>query len=349
MNQQNVAVIFGGFSSEYSVSLESAYSVISYMNRKKYCPVTVGISKEGAWYYFNGDAEKIKNDTWCNEQDCCPAMLSPDRNAQKLLVLLPNQVKTIPVDVVFPVLHGKNGEDGTVQGLIELAGYPLVGCGVLPSALCMDKDRAHQLANGAGVMIPKSFVLGLEVETTSAESLADQLGYPLYVKPVKAGSSFGITMINRKSELADAIHLARQHDDWVIMEENIVGVEVGCAIMGNKQLIVGEVDEIELENPFFDYKEKYTQQHSTIHVPARLSKEKIAEIKDTAKVIYKALGCRGFARVDIFVTPWGELIFNEVNTIPGFTSHSRFPTMMKAVGLSFEEVITQVIELAVEQ
>jgi len=347
MNTQNIAVIFGGCSSEYKVSLESAYSVIAYMDREKYTPILVGISQSGEWYYFSGEIDRISKDTWCNETDCFPATFSPDRNARELLIFTGNEPKSIHIDAVFPVLHGKNGEDGTVQGLVELTGLPLVGCGLLASALCMDKDRAHKLASVAGIKVPKSYVFGLELNPENAVALADQLGYPLYVKPVKAGSSFGITRVERKTELVDAINLARQHDDQVIMEENIVGFEVGCAVMGNDKLIVGAVDEIESENPFFDFEEKYTQNHSTIHVPARISDQQSEEIKTAAKVIYTALGCKGFARVDLFVTPWGELVFNEVNTIPGFTSHSRFPTMMKAVGLSFEQVIGEAIELAV--
>lgn len=346
MKTQNIAVIFGGCSSEYKVSLESAHSVIAYMDREKYTPIMVGISRSGEWYYFSGEIDKISKDTWCNETDCLPATFSPDRNARELLIFTGKEPKSIHIDAVFPVLHGKNGEDGTVQGLVELTGIPLVGCGLLASALCMDKDRAHKLASVAGVKVPKSYTFGLEMNPENVVDLANQLGYPLYVKPVKAGSSLGITRVERKAELVDAIHLARQHDDQVIMEENIVGFEVGCAVMGNDKLIVGAVDEIESENPFFDFEEKYTQNHSTIHVPARISDQQADEIKTAAKAIYTALGCKGFARVDLFVTPWGELVFNEVNTIPGFTSHSRFPTMMKAVGLSFEQVIGEAIELA---
>lgn len=344
---KNIAVIFGGCSAEYQVSLQSAYSVIAYMDRDRYHPVMVGISKEGEWYCFNGEIEKIREDTWCNTVDCMPAAFSPDRNKSALLLFSDGQVISVHVDAVFPVLHGKNGEDGTVQGLVELAGIPLVGCGLLASALCMDKDRAHKVAGVAGIKVPKSYVISLGTVQKEIIDIANQLGYPLYVKPVRAGSSFGITRVERQSELAEAIRVARQYDNSTILEENILGFEVGCAVMGNETLLVGVVDEIESENPFFDNVEKYTQTHSKIHVPARLSVEQMEEIREAAKAIYWALGCKGFARVDLFVTPWGELVFNEVNTIPGFTSHSRFPTMMKAVGLSFEQVISQAIDLAV--
>lgn len=347
MKNLNIAVLFGGCSSEYSVSLESAYSVIKHMNRQKYTPVMIGISSEGDWYYFDGDIDKIANDTWCNPADCTSAVLSPDRTAHELLILSPEKLRVIRIDAAFPVLHGKNGEDGTVQGLFELAQIPLIGCGILASALCMDKDRAHKLANTAGVAIPAAFVLKKGCDLNEALRLADQLGYPLFVKPVKAGSSFGVTKVPDHKALPAAIKLAFEYDSQIILEENIPGFEVGCAVMGNDILTIGEVDEIELADGFFDFTEKYTLKTSAIHVPARIASNKALEIKQKAAAIYSALGCRGFARVDMFLTPSGKIVFNEVNTIPGFTAHSRFPNMMKAVGISFEQIISTAIELAV--
>jgi len=345
MNQLNVAVFFGGKSSEYSVSLQSAYSVIKNLNREKYQPVAVGISEKGDWFYFRGDAEKIKEDRWLNEEDCLPAMLSPRRSERRLLVLGKDGLSFIPVDAAFPVLHGKNGEDGTIQGLIELAGIPLVGCGVLASSLCMDKDRAHKLVGLEGVRVPKARVFR-QRSAREVSAFAKELGYPVFVKPVKAGSSYGVTKVQKPEELEAAVWLAFQHDDEIIVEENIEGFEVGCAVLGNVDLMVGEVDEIELSGGFFDFTEKYTLKTSAIYVPARIDAQKAGEIKETAKIIYKALGCRGFARVDMFLTPYGEVFFNEVNTIPGFTEHSRYPGMMKAAGYSFREVLDKILALA---
>lgn len=363
MKKLNVAIFFGGCSSEYGVSLESASAVISSMNRERYVPVPVGITREGKWFYFSGDTEKIKDDTWCNPQDCVPAVLSPEREEHKLLIMKDGRVDFIRIDAVFPVLHGKNGEDGTIQGLIELAGIPLVGCGVLASAVCMDKDRAHRLAQAAGIRVPRAVVLESGMRSTGkdgflmanekeilrrrAADFACEIGYPLYVKPVKAGSSYGVTRVQKPEELPAAVSLAFQYDNQVIVEENIEGFEVGCAVMGNEILTVGEVDEIELSGGFFDFTEKYTLKTSAIHVPARISSEIAEEIKETGKIIYKALGCYGFARVDMFLTPDGEIVFNEVNTIPGFTEHSRFPGMMKAAGYSFAEILENIIGLAV--
>ena len=347
MDKRTVAVLFGGCSSEYSVSLASAQAVVQHMDRERYTPVLIGISRSGAWLHYTGPVERMAEDTWNDPRWCAPAVVSLDRGDQTLLVRRGEQIERIHLDAAFPVLHGKNGEDGTVQGVFELAGIPLVGCGVLASALCMDKDRAHKLAAVAGVNVPNSFVLR-RGEAQEAASRAEALGYPIFVKPVKAGSSYGVTKVTERGQLAAAVELAFSHDDAVLLEECISGFEVGCAVLGNDVLTVGAVDEIELQSGFFDYTEKYTLKTAQIHVPARIRLEQSAQIQETARTVYRALGCRGFARVDLFLDAQGRIVFNEVNTIPGFTAHSRYPSMMKAAGLSLQEVLTAVIELAVE-
>lgn len=349
MNKQNIAIFFGGISSEYSVSLESAYSVISNLNPEKYTAVPVGISHDGRWFYFTGMPEQIRQDTWCNEIDCIPAALSPNRGTHQLLLFLPGRTETVSLDAAFPVMHGRGGEDGTLQGLIEMAGIPLVGCGVLASALCMDKDRAHRLAQAAGVAVPRALSICAGYDTSSVLVFAEHIDYPLFVKPVKAGSSYGVTKVQQADELLPAIELAFQYDDTIILEENIDGFEVGCAIMGYDELTVGEVDEIELSGGFFDFTEKYTLKTSAIHVPARIDSGTAERIKQTARTLYRALGCGGFARVDMFLSPDGRIVFNEINTIPGFTEHSRFPGMMKAAGISFSEIIEHLIKEAMTQ
>jgi len=252
------------------------------------------------------------------------------------------------LDAAMPVLHGKNGEDGTIQGLLALAGIPVIGCNTLSSALCMDKDKAHKLAHLAGVRAPRSYVLSNGYSAAVALSEAEKLGYPLFVKPVKSGSSLGITMVMGKEELPEAIALGFTHDDKVLMEENIAGFEVGCAILGNDKLVVSGPDEIELVRGFFDYKEKYDRKTAVIHERARITAEKAAEIEAAAEVVYRVLDCSGFARVDLFLTPEGEIVFNEVNTIPGLTTCSRYPNMLKAAGMTFGEVINTMIDLAVD-
>ena len=347
MDKRTVAVLFGGCSSEYSVSLASAQAVVQHMDRERYTPVLIGISRSGAWLHYTGPVERIAEDTWNDPRWCAPAVVSLDRGDQTLLVRRGKQVERVHLDAAFPVLHGKNGEDGTVQGVFELAGIPLVGCGVLASALCMDKDRAHKLAAVAGVSVPNSYVLG-RGEAGEAASRAERLGYPIFVKPVKAGSSYGVPKVTERGQLTAAVELAFSHDDAVLLEECISGFEVGCAVLGNDVLTVGAVDEIELQSGFFDYTEKYTLKTAQIHVPARIRPEQSAQIQETARTVYRALGCRGFARVDLFLDAQGRIVFNEVNTIPGFTAHSRYPSMMKAAGLSLQEILTAVIELAVE-
>lgn len=379
MEKLNVAVFFGGCSPEYSVSLSSASGVILNLDPEKYNTLPIGITQEGTWYYYTGSVDKMLDDTWHNQKDCVPAVLSPNRGENSLLLLEQQGVRRLHIDVAFPVLHGQNGEDGTLQGLLELAGIPIAGCGTLASALSMDKDRAHKLVGLEGILIPRSLVLegaaisesgapsdhnvtsepdtspehgalsDLNIPFNRAAAFAEKVGYPLYVKPVKAGSSYGVTKVTEASQLSAAMALALKYDTQVILEENIEGFEVGCAVLGNQDLTVGEVDEIELSSGFFNFTEKYTLKTSAIHVPARIAPEKAAEIKETAKRIYRALGCRGFARVDMFLTPDGRIVFNEANTIPGFTSHSRYPGMMKAAGHSFGEILTRIIELAFEK
>lgn len=420
-DKKNIAVIFGGCSPEYQISLQSASSVIENLDREKYEPILIGISREGKWYLYRGPVENIRQDKWLGQKvgidihrstmrqttiqseaacsgsplakgddsaTCYPAFISPDRGSHQLLVFGGSSesalhspcgeknernirltvTECIHLDAAIPVLHGKNGEDGSVQGLLALADIPLAGCGILASALCMDKDLAHRLAASAGIQVPRALTLKGLTESRSAcvASFVEEVGFPLFVKPVKSGSSLGITKVSSPEDMAAAIERALTYDDDVIIEENIDGFEVGCAIIGRHHLTVGEPDEICLEDRpqtsedksdgkiaisdgFFDYTEKYTLDHSTIYVPARVSKEKACEIRRSAVAIYRALGCSGFARVDMFLTPSGQLVFNEVNTIPGFTPHSRFPAMMKAAGMDFGTLLDMILTQALEE
>lgn len=340
---RKIAVLFGGCSSEYEVSLQSAYAVLKNWNRERYEVIMAGISREGSWFLYEGDLEAIREDCWQREIKCFRAELLLEPKQHGLLVEKDEKTLVIQVDAVFPLLHGKNGEDGTVQGALELAGIPIIGCGTLASAVCMDKELAHRIVGAAGIKVPRCRFLARETKR-EAESAAEELGYPVFIKPLRAGSSFGITKVSGRKELPAAIELAFSYDDFIVMEETILGFEVGCAILGTKELTIGAVDEIELSEGFFDYEEKYHLKTSKIHVPARITPEKAEEIQRTATIIYQTLRCAGFARVDMFLTSEGEIYFNEVNTIPGFTDHSRFPGMLMAAGLSFTEIIDRLIE-----
>lgn len=346
MRKIKIAVIFGGNSTEYGVSLQSAGAVLEEINREKYEVVPIGITREGKWFRYTGSLRGLSDDTWHERtSELYPVIVCQDPSVKGVLEFHGKEPRLVKLDLVFPVLHGKNGEDGTLQGMFELAGIPVVGCGTLSSALCMDKDRAHKLVELAGIRTPKAVTLKEYEKETAAAKIDETLRYPVFVKPVRAGSSFGITKVNQKQELQEAIDLAFSHDTEVIAEEMVEGFEVGCAVLGIEKLMVGRVDEIELSDGFFDYTEKYTLKTSKIHMPARISEEAEKRIQEAAETIYRALGCSGFARVDMFYTPSGEIVFNEVNTIPGFTGHSRYPNMMKGIGLSFGEMLDRLIGL----
>ena len=349
MKKITLAVLFGGSSTEYEISLQSAHAVLTHLDRDRYEPVLLGITRDGRWLLYQGPVDALLDDTWHTDaRHTVPAVISPDRGVHGLLLIAPAGPSTRYLDAAFPVLHGKNGEDGTVQGLLELAGIPVVGCGVLASALCMDKDAAHRLVRAAGVAVPPSalFRTGEGLDTLPERTAS--LTYPLFVKPARAGSSFGITKVEEPGVLAEAVTAALAHDSKVVIEEAVPGFEVGCAVLGNEVLTVGHVDEIELSGGFFNSTEKYGLITSSIHMPARISQEKETEIQATAQLIYRALECSGFARVDLFLTPDGRIVFNEVNTIPGFTAHSRYPNMMRSIGLEFGPLLDRLIGLAVD-
>ena len=338
----DVAVFFGGCSSEYEVSLQSVCGVLGALDKLRYNVRRIWITKEGEWFYYEGDTADIAEDRRKSEKSA-PVFLTQNRGRRELVVLRDGKSERVHIDVAFPVLHGRNGEDGTLQGLLELAGVPVAGCGTLASALCMDKYRAHKLVEAEGIVVPKSALVSAGDSEETAQNAAKSIGFPLFVKPLRAGSSFGISRVNGLSQLAGAVKQALAYDDMAVLEECIDGVEVGCAVVGRDEPITGEIDMITLKGGFFDYNEKYTSGTAQIQVPAKISEEQAEVVKSAAKRIYKALDCSGFARVDMFLTAQGELFFNEVNTIPGFTSHSRFPRMMEAAGFSMSEVLDMMI------
>lgn len=354
MRKKTIAVIFGGNSTEYEVSLQSAHSVLENLDGEKYDIIPIGITREGEWYRYRGSYGKIADNTWHRDRSLlAPVAVSQSRSVKGFLELAGGRggeecagvYTTVKIDLAFPVLHGKNGEDGTLQGLFELAGIPVAGCNTLSSALCMDKSRAHMLVSAAGIAVPRAVTFRRYQWEEAFNEAAETLSYPLFVKPVRAGSSFGITRVTRETGLRGAVEEAFVHDDEVTLEEAVEGFEVGCAVLGNETLTVGRVDEIELSDGFFNYTEKYTLKTSRIHMPARIDAETERRIQETAVKIYRLLGCSGFARVDMFLTPSGGIVFNEVNTIPGCTSHSRYPNMLGGIGMSFPEVLDRLIGL----
>ncbi|MDY4997114.1 MAG: D-alanine--D-serine ligase VanG [Bacilli bacterium] len=347
MSKIRVACLFGGCSSEYDVSLVSASSVIRNISQEKYEVIMIGITREGDFYLYNGNVDDIEKNNWFNDKTCKKITFSNNKSDHGFIILETN--KLIRIDIAFPILHGKNGEDGRLQGLLELAEIPIVGCGMTSSAICMDKYIAHKLVESNGILVPKSYLFTKYDNKNEIKERIINLKYPIFVKPLKAGSSFGITKVLDISQLDRAIDYAFSYDDSIIIEEGIDGFEVGCAILGNNELIIGEVDEIELQDGFFDYEEKYTLKTSKIILPAELPELEREKIKNTALKIYKILGCKGFSRVDMFYTKDNKIVFNEVNTIPGCTSHSRYPSMLKQIGYNFEDVIDKWITLGLER
>ena len=334
-----IGILFGGCSEEHPVSVKSAQEVATHLDPEKYEPFYIGITKDGAWKLCDGP-----DGDWESGR---PAVLSPDRSVQGLLVLEQGRYETISLDVVLPVLHGKLGEDGAIQGLLELSGIPYVGCDIQSSALCMDKSLAYLVAGNAGIATPNFWTVPANENIDP-----DRLTYPVFVKPARSGSSFGVSKVSRKEELSAAVDAARQYDSKVLIEEAIVGSEVGCAVLGNDgDLISGEVDQIVLSHGFFKIHQESTPEsgsdNSTVVVPANISPASRSLVQETARAVYRALGCRGLARVDLFLTEDGKVILNEVNTFPGMTSYSRYPRMMDAAGLSRAEVIDRLVSLAV--
>ena len=337
MPRLKVGIVFGGSSEEHPISVKSAHEVAESLDADKYEPYYIGITSSGAWKLCDGPYPNWENG------HSRPAVLSPDRSDRGLLVLDRGQYETVGLDVVFPVLHGKLGEDGAIQGLLELSGIPYIGCDVQSSALCMDKSLAYLVARDAGVATP-DFWTFMAREKVSPELFT----YPVFVKPARSGSSFGVSKVTRADELAGAVQTAREYDSKVLVEAAVVGSEVGCAILSERfGLVAGEVDRIALSHGFFKIHQESEpergSENASFIVPADISAEARALVQQTAKTMYRALGCTGLARVDLFLKADGTVVLNEVNTLPGMTSYSRYPRMMAAAGLPLAEVIDRLV------
>lgn len=353
MDKLTVLVLFGGKSSEHDVSCVSASSVIANIPQDKYDIIKMGITKDGAWYRFNGETALLPEDKWLEDTaNLTPAFVSPDPTVGGIVEIINGQAKQTKVDVVFPVLHGKNGEDGTVQGLLQLAEIPYVGCDMTSSAACMDKALTNALADQAG--IPQAKWLSYtehEYRSNPQKALdecVEKLGYPIFVKPAKAGSSVGISKASDLNELADAFETAFANDSKVVLEETVIGSEVECAVLGNDEPVAATPGEIAPCNDFYDYEAKYISGDSGLFIPARISEDMLKKVQKEAIRAYKALGCSGFSRVDFFVNG-EEIKLNEINTIPGFTSISMYPKLWAHSGLAYPELIDKLLRLAIEK
>ena len=347
-----LAVIFGGMSSEHDISLLSATSILSNIDKEKYNITKIGITRQGGWLLYTGDNASIADNTWFTKE-CVQCVISPDTTTQGVIFNLDGSYKTKKIDVIFPVLHGKNGEDGTIQGLFDLSGIPYVGCGVLGSSICMDKAIANQIMDSN--QIPRcawDFLIKSDFE--DFENLepkwAEKLGYPIFVKPANAGSSIGINKATDKKELKASIEHAFLHDNKVVLERFVQGQEVECAVIGNDVVESTLPGEILASKDFYDYEDKYIKGTSKTQIPANLSDEMLEKVRMLAVKSYKALCCTGLSRVDFFIEKsTGEVLLNEINTLPGFTAISMYPELMMSTGLSYDGLIDQLITLAMSK
>lgn len=347
-----VLTVFGGVSSEHDVSLVSARAVINNIPRDKYEVYMLGITKDGLSYLYSGDPDSIPGGKWLEDPSRLKrCIISPDRGHHGILIVDSGEV--IRIDVVFPVLHGKNGEDGTMQGLLEIAGIPYVGCKTAASAVCMDKALTNAMCDYHNIPQAKWKALTkreFDADPDKAvESVISCLSFPVFVKPANAGSSVGIKKATDAASLAEACGFAFDYDTKIVLEEGVVGAEVECAVLGNGEPVASVLGEIVPCNDFYDYEAKYIDDNTDLYVPARLSAEKTEEVRREAVRAYRALGCTGMARIDFFVRESdGRVMLNEPNTIPGFTSISMYPKLFEASGVSFAELTDRLITLALE-
>jgi len=348
-----VAVIFGGKSAEHEVSLQSAKSVIAAIDKNKYELLLIGIDKSGKWflndeshYLLNADNPKLIR---LNNSNTEVTLVSSGEGSQLLDLQTNKPIGTI--DVVFPVLHGTYGEDGSIQGLFKLMNIPFVGCGILGSSVGMDKDVTKRLLRDAGIGIAK-FVIATKsnrAEIKFAE-VSKELGLPMFIKPANAGSSVGVHKVSTEEEFNSALNDAFQFDRKVLVEEAVKGREIECAVLGNENPEASIPGEIIPTHTFYSYEAKYIDEHGAkLSLPAKLSEKEVKDVQQTAVKAFLAIGCEGLARVDFFLTESGELLINEINTMPGFTSISMYPKLWQLSGISFPELIDRLIALALDR
>ena len=352
MKKLSVCVLFGGVSPEHEVSLRSAESVLNHIDHSKYNVFPVGITKDGDWVYYTGkDYSLLPTGEWKNHPDNRRAAISPLRG-QGLLCFEGDCVVRERIDVVFPVLHGENGEDGTIQGLLQLAGIPYVGPHVAASAVAMDKTLTKLVADQAGIPQADWLLVRREEMESRMESILDQLeekfAYPMFVKPAGTGSSVGVSKAADRQALEQGLRAAAVYDQKVLVEEFIRGKEIEVAVMGNDNPVASVCGEIDSGAEFYDYDAKYITDTSVAYIPARISEEAAEQVRELAVRVYQAIGCQGLSRVDFFVTEDGRAVFNEINTIPGFTSISMYPKLFAASGIPYSQLIDELIDLAME-
>lgn len=346
-----VGIIFGGKSAEHEVSLQSAKNVIGAIDKEKYEPVLIGVDKEGRWHHVDSLKFLLNTEN--------PYLIKLNNAQDRKIALIPQSNGTLTnlddrrivesVDVIFPILHGPFGEDGTIQGLLKLANIPFVGAGVLGSAVGMDKDVMKRLLRDADIPIPK-FIVIKENEAITYEEATKKFGSPFFVKPANLGSSVGVSKVRNKEDFKKAVSGAFSYDRKILIEENIKGREIECSVLGNDTPIASIPGEVVSRHDFYSYDAKYVDEHgATLVIPARLPKETVERIQVLAVKTFKTLECEGLGRVDFFLKKNGDVLVNEINTIPGFTSISMYPKLWEASDISYAKLIDNLIQLALER
>ena len=348
--KKNLCVIFGGESPEHDISQKSVTSVLNNLNKEKYNIYTIGITRDGKWYLYSGEWDKIESGAWEQESDCLKtAFISPD-SSHSGIVVLSDTIEIIHIDVIFPVLHGEYGEDGTIQGLFELSHIPYVGMGVLSSANGMDKTFSKLIFEAAGM--PQAdwvVVTDRDVLDGKIAEIENRLGYPCFVKPARLGSSVGIGKAHNRAELEAALRNAMKFDRRILVEECIEGHEVECAVLGNFNADASTVGEIKPTVEYYDFDAKYNDSSTVLVIPAELPDETIDQIREYAVRAFGALDGQGLSRVDFFVKHDGSIVINEINTMPGFTNISMYPKLWNESGIGYGELLDRLIELAQER
>ena len=349
--KKNICVLFGGKSSEFYVSCNSAKTIITNISTEKYNVIPVGITPEGDWFCYEDSIDLLPDAKWLGSEKKHPAAFLTNSKFPGLTVFRGGSIEQIPVNAVFPVLHGKNGEDGTVQGLLDMLEIPYVGCGLLSSAISMDKSYTKIAVNTLGIKQAPYVLLtskqSAEKQKANMERAERELGYPMFVKPCKAGSSCGVSKAKNKAGLEQAVNEALKFDNKVLIEKAIVGRELECAVLDAEELVPSRVGEIIVTAEFYSYDAKYADATSRTDTDPDLPEGVVERIQDAACRIFRMLDCRGLSRVDFFLEKdTGDVVFNEINTLPGFTNISMYPMLMDKVGYPLPELVEKLIETA---
>lgn len=350
MTKLHVAVLCGGQSAEHEVSIQSAKNIIGALDPQRYQISVIFISREGEWLLLSSSELILNNPDMQPLADATGRALALQLGSKQPFVFLDKPSEHLTVDVVFPVLHGARGEDGTLQGLLDMLNLPYVGAGTLSSAMAMDKEVTKRLLDSAAIPNAKSIIIHPDEAEPSFNTVVEKLGLPLFIKPANTGSSVGVSKVKNEADFNAALALAKQYDSKIIIEESIVGREIECAVLGNTQPLASLPGEIISHHEFYSYEAKYLDPDGAdLKLPALLPENIVSAIQELAVRTFKTLCCDGLARIDFFLTPEGKLYVNEANTLPGFTQISMYPKLWMVSGMTYAGLIDRLLELALER